>query len=228
MKSYILAYCSLLAAVSARCIALPPDVSENNWAAHNVERALSVHLLSLDSSGRFHGEAKVSRAEACIVLGRLAKDLEENHWQAAPSSPPPDSVSKELSSGRWQTRPVTRYILASALVRMGDYVQNGVERAPAGTKDTNRSEALPPTAKVSISSNNPAYKSVVYLASRHELWPGSPLLKADNTPITGAQLSIALAQMASGLNNRLTSLDKDANGNTPDASFHKKKSGKRS
>jgi hypothetical protein len=54
------------------------------------------------------------------------------------------------------------------------------------------------------------------------IWPGSPLLKADSQPVKGEELSRGISEMAAGLNNRLTELGLDAEGNTPDASSHRR------
>ncbi|HLH79432.1 MAG TPA: S-layer homology domain-containing protein [Chthonomonas sp.] len=213
----------LLGATPALC--LPPDVRPNHWAAAYVQQALENHLLSLESDGRFHGEQKVTRIDVAIALARLAKALQDNTWHAAPSKPVPESVVQTLKERRWQNRPVTRYILASVLCRIGNYVANGITRAPANAKDTAKSEALPTNVSIAVPPTNPAYASLRYLVQHREIGPDSPLLQADRTPITAAQLGVAVAQMVTGLNDQLTSLGHDAQGNTPDASFHKPKGG---
>jgi len=53
----------------------------------------------------------------------------------------------------------------------------------------------------------------------------SPLLHADTTFVKASELSLGLAEMASGLTDKLTELGLDADGNTPDNSFHSKKPG---
>src|SRR5689334_11054225 len=123
--------------------ALPPDVRSGHWAARAVDETLQNGVMSVEADHKFHGEAKVTRTQAAIALAKLAQALETGRWRAAKSAPVPDSVEPALAQGAWKHRPVTRYILATLLARFGDYVSNGVTRAPADSADTNKSEILP-------------------------------------------------------------------------------------
>lgn len=212
----------LLLTVSA--LALPPDVRPNQWAAADVQQALENHILQVEPDGLFHGEQKVTRQQAAIAIARLAEALQNNAWHARPSKPVPSRVAITLRQRKWQNRPVTRYILAATLCRIGNYVAKGITRAPANAADRAKSNILP-AVKIALPPSNPAYNALVYLAQHREIGPDSPLLKADPNPITGAQWSLALAQMVTGLNDQLTSLGHDEEGNTPDKSFHKPKGG---
>jgi hypothetical protein len=209
--------------VGVSAATLPPDVRSNHWAATAVAETLENGVLSAQPDGQFHGEAWVTRGQAAIALARLAHALEQAKWHVAKSRPVPVTVVPTLEKGVWKQRPVTRYMFASLLARFGDYVTNGITRAPAGSKDTAKSEALPPKAAVKLAANNPAYASLTYLADRHMVWPDSPLLTADSQPLKGSEASRAIAEMVIGLNDRLTELGHDAEGNTLDPSFHPKK-----
>jgi hypothetical protein len=99
---------------------------------------------------------------------------------------------------------------------------HGLRRAPADSQERAKSAVLPPKATIAVSPASPAYASLTYLANNHMIWPGSPLLKPDDQPIRGAELSRALAEMVAGLNNLVTDLGHDEEGNTPDKSFQKK------
>lgn len=216
--------CALGLWAGTRAVALPPDVRTGHWAARGVDETLRNGVLSLDSDHKFHGEAKVTRAQAATALAKLARMLEADKWQALPSAAVPESVNATLQRGDWKQRPVTRYILASVLARFGDYVTRGVTRAPADAKDTNESEVLADIGKPKLSSVQAASPALAYLAAHQEMFPKSPLLKPGDQPMTGTELSLAVSEMVIGLTNRLTSLGLDAEGNTPDASFRKSKS----
>jgi hypothetical protein len=204
--------------------ALPPDVRAGHWAAHGVTETLRNGVLAVDTDGKFHGEAKVTRAQAAAALAKLAQKLEADQWHAMPSVAVPESVNATLERGDWKSRPVTRYILASVLARFGDYVSHGVTRAPADSKDAGKSEILPDLGKPKLSSSQTANPALAYLAAHQEMFPKSPLLKAGSQTLTGAELSQAVSEMVVGLNDRLTSLGLDEKGDTPDKTFHKPKS----
>ena len=157
-------------------------------------KLLRNNILSLDSDHKFHGEAKVTRAQTATALAKLAQKLEANQWQPLPSSAVPESVSATLERGDWKQRPVTRYILASILARFGDYVTHGMTRAPAGARDTNQSEVLSGLGKPKLSPAQAANPRCPIWAAHQELFPNSPLLKPGDQPITGAELSQAVAR----------------------------------
>lgn len=205
--------------IASTAFALPKDVPSRLWASHAVEVALSNQILSTDSRGRFDGNKSVTTAEVADSLEKLSKRIISKKWVDASSSPLPKGSNTILETGDWEHKKVTRYILAAVIVRMGDYCEHGILRAPKGTEDTGESKALPPVPVISMAKSNPAYPAVHYLALHHMLWKDSPLLSADST-INGKVLSTVLAQMVVGLNNMLTSLGHDAENNTPDSSFN--------
>jgi hypothetical protein len=210
---------------SAFCLlpsTLPPDVKPGHWAASYVQEALNNSLISLPEDRQFHGEAKVTHAQAVIALAKLAQALETGKWQAQPSRPVSSDVLKPLEHGDWRTQKVTRYELAKTLASMGDYVANGLPRPAADAKDLGKSSVLPPKPTVKLAKTHPAYSSLVYLADAKMITSDSPLLLADNKPLLGSELSRALAQMVIGLTNRFTELGLDEQGSTPDKSFHNK------
>ncbi len=216
---------SVLAAVllSCRAMALPPDVPANFWAARAIKQTTANGILHPLSDGLFHGKQTVHSQELAIALARLAQSLKNGSWAAEASQPLPDSIMHEQKLGDWQAKPVTRYMLAEVLARMGNYCWHGITRAPKTAKDTGKSIVVPPTPRISVPHASPAWAALHYLANAHMIAPGSCLLLQGNPVINGAQMSRALADMVNGLNNQITSLGLDANGNTPDASFHKKK-----
>lgn len=200
----------------------PKDVTASHWAAPAVEAALQNGILSLES-GKFNGDDKVTRAEAVVTLAKLARALETGKWKARGSVPIPSKVVKTLEKGNWQAQPVTRYALAMTVSRLADYVTNGIQRAKPGEKDVNKSIVLPPKPEIALPKTDPAYESLRYLVDKRMLWPKSPLLKPDSGTLTGAQWSVALAQMVTGLTNQLTDLNKEADGSTKDRSFRNKR-----
>ena len=205
--------------ISSAVSALPKDVPSHSWASHAVEVALSNGILTTDSHGRFDGKAEVTVAEVANSLEKLSKRIIAKRWVDSSSSPLPKGSNTILEHGDWEHKRVNRYMLAAVLVRMGDYCEHGILRAPNGAKDTDKSTALPSVPVITMAKSNPAYSAVHYLALHHMLWKDSPLLSA-NTTINGKVLSTVLAQMVVGLNNMLTSLGHDAENDTPDASFH--------
>jgi len=204
--------------------ALPPDVRVNSWAATAVQEVLANGVMKTRTDGQFHGEAKVTHAESVVALANLARAIESNKWRHTPSIPIPGNVNHTLDHSDWRKHQVTRYMLASLLARFGDYLNNGLTRAPAESKDIGKSGAFPPKVTVTIAASHPAYASLTYLAERNMIWPGSPFLQVDSLPVTSDEMSRALSEMAAGVTNSVTSLGLNADGTTPDASFHKKKS----
>src|SRR5947207_1419049 len=67
-----------------------------------------------------------------------------------------------------------------------------------------------------------AVVALAKLADNHMIWPGSPLLTADDKPVQGEEMSRGLMEMITGLNNKFTELGHDEKGNTIDNSFHGK------
>ena len=201
---------------------LPPDVRPGYWAASYVQEALDNGVMSVSDDKQFHGEAKVTRAQAIVAIAKLAQALEKGKWQTQPSRPVGGEVLKPLEHADWRTQKVTRYELAKTLASMGDYVANGLPRPAPDAKNLGKSMALPPKATLKITKTNPAYSSLVYLADANMIAADSPLLLADSKPLLGSELSRALAQMVIGLANRFTDLGLDEQGNTPDKSFHAK------
>jgi hypothetical protein len=201
--------------------ALPADVRPNHWAAQAVPQALLNGLLSLQPDKKFHGDTKVTRTQTAIALAKLARLLEENTWKKQAST----AVSEKSETAReqtdWNKRLVSRYVLAFALTRMGNYLANGLPRPKPDVKDLGQSEILE-SVKITLPPSHPAYPALTYLANKRMISPDSPLLRSGDTPIQGAELSRALADMTLGLNDRLTSMNHDSEGNTPDANTSKK------
>lgn len=187
---------------------LPADVRAA-WARKGVQSALANSVLAPAKDGSFHGETKATRAEVVIALAKLAKALETGAWKASPSERVPEKIASGGLAANWKQQSVSRYALAVILARFGDYAANGLSRPAAKGKNVGKSEAIPPKATVTVPRANPAYDSLVYLTNRRMLWPDSPLLKADDHTVTGAELSRALAQMATGLIDIRTELAPD-------------------
>ena len=204
------------------------DVKTGHWAAPYVQTALASGLMSLTDGKDFHGEAKVTRQAAAIMLAHLAQALDTGKWQAQASRPVSPGVLKPLEHGDWATQRVTRYEMAKILVSMGDYVANGLPHAPPTAKNLGKSQALPDRAALKVPRSNAAYAALTYLGEGRMMTPKSPLLKADAMPILGGELSQALAEMVTGLVDRQTDLGLDEEGSTPDKTFHAKPTDKTS
>ncbi len=218
-----LAICINLLPTCAHAASLPTDVPANHWAASAVTQSLDNNILSLSETNHFQGDSIVTHAQALIALAKLAKILETGSWHTAASIPIKNKTETMLKQGNWKKRPLTRYALAEVLVRFGDFTTNGLPRPPADANDLGKSEALPAKVTITLASSNPAYGSLTYLAKNRMISANSPLIKPDNLPLHGSDLSTALAEMITGLNDRLTKLGLDANGSSNDASFHVKK-----
>ena len=199
--------------------ALPSDVQSGHWASAAVREVLQNHVMDLPDGHHFRGESLVTRNQATIALAKLARALTAGAWHANPSVPVPVRVVRQLDTKDWGNRPVTRYVLAVVLARSADYVMNGLPRPGPNDKDLAKSAALPDIPEIKVPHSNPAYASLNYLANNHMVWPDSPLLHAGSQPIKGAELGHALSEMIVGVNNRLTPLGHDENGNTMDKSF---------
>jgi hypothetical protein len=226
MKPMQIPYCAaaacavVLFAARAHGGQLPPDVRAGHWAAPAVTRALQAGLLGVQADKRFHGDAKVTRLEAVMALGKLGHALVEGTWKSGGRSRPvPDSVSAVWETTDWKGEPVRRYTFAVILTRFGDYVSNAVPR-PANGANVGKSEILP-NVSVKVSSKSPAYGTLMYLASNRMITPDSVLLKADNAPLLGGDLSRALAEVATGVNDRLTDIGKSEDGSVPKGVFQK-------
>ncbi|HZO89422.1 MAG TPA: hypothetical protein VFB38_13915 [Chthonomonadaceae bacterium] len=205
-----------LPAGNRRAAPQPVDVPPNHWARQAVLQVLQDGVMALPDGRAFHGEAKVTHTQAVIALAKLAQALEAGTWRAVSSRPVPDRLMAGSHATSWQQQPVTRYVLAETLARLGNYIANGLPRPGKDSKDLGQSVVLPGGAAIGVPRTHPAYASLAYLTHNRMIWPHSPLLKPDNKPILGAELSTALAQMTAGLTDRLTSLGHDANGDTID------------
>jgi hypothetical protein len=204
-------------------VSIPPDVRANHWAHAAVGQVLKNGVMTLPDGHAFHGEAKVTHTQAVISLARLAQALEAGKWKSSASVPLPNKAVVGPTSRGWRQQMVTRYMLASVLARFGNYVANGEQRPGPNDKAFGQSEAIPDKATVTVSSAHPAYASLVYLTKNRMVWPGSPLLKPDDRPLRGAELSRALNEMAAGLNDRLTDIGHDAEGNSIDVNSKPRK-----
>jgi hypothetical protein len=219
----VLVAASISAAPRSLTGQLPSDVRADHWAAGAVEQILKSGVMSVQDDHQFHGEAHVTHIQAVIALAAIAKKLEAGTWQVGVSKPVPEKVEKTLTQTAWQTKPVTRYELASALVRFGNYFTKAVARPKPDAKDLGKSEILAANVKVPVSPGSPAYAAFKFLSDGKMITPTSPLLKADNLPIKAGELSRGIAEAAVGVNDKLTEMGHDENGNTPDKSFHPKK-----
>jgi len=219
----ILVLASVAAAAPTFAAELPSDVRSNHWAAGAVEQILRSGVMSVQDDHQFHGEAHVTHLQAVIALAAIAKKLETGTWQVGESKPVPDKVEKTLTQTAWQTKLVTRYEFASALVRFGNYFAKAVARPKPDAKDLGKSEILPSNVKVSVLPGSPAYAACKFLADGRMISPTSPLLKPDNLPVKAAELSRGIADVAAGVNDKLTAMGQDEQGNTPDKSFQNKK-----
>jgi hypothetical protein len=199
---------------------LPADVKANHWAAAAVQQVLTNKVMTLEN-GKFGGDATVTHTQAVIAVAKLARLLEAGTWKKEPSRAVPGKVISTLEQGTWKQKPVTRYALASVLARMGNYFANGVPR-PAPNSNLAKSIVLPAKPTIPPIANKEAAEAVAYLVNGRMLGPKSPVLKPENRPMLGAELSQTIAEMVIGLNDRLTDLGQDEEGNTIDANTKKK------
>lgn len=177
---------------------LPSDVPNNHWAASAVRQVIASGVMTAPN-GRFSGQRAVTRNELISVLVRASRALEKRSWPSTRTEP----VREGKRPAGWRSARVTRYHLAATLARVMPLALAGLPQKPASQPFD--SEAIPkrPSLK-SVPRNSPAYRELEYLASRRMVWENSPLLKPGTQPVTGEQLSIALAQMIAGLNGRVT------------------------
>ncbi|MDE2127066.1 MAG: hypothetical protein KGJ62_10790 [Armatimonadetes bacterium] len=202
--------------------ALPRDVPRSNWAAKSVHACLANGVMRT-AGGLFRGSAEATQQDVVIALAQLGRLLYAGRWQGGPSRPVNTESSRaSINNTHFFHGTVTRYVLADSLCRMADYFQNAVHLPWKGGKQLGHSAALPAIVKSRLPAGNPARVAFAYLATHRELWPDSPLLHATHAGITGDELSSALAELVVGLNNLRTPLGLDANGNTPDFTFHKR------
>lgn len=209
ISALLLLLCPLAIAQS-----LPSDVRSNHWAAGAVRRVLQTQLLKNEADGKFHGEARVTRQEALTAIAKLAKYLNENRWKPVVASKPvPTKTIQLFDTTNWRTQPVRKYVFASTLTRFADYFANGVQRPMPGDATLAKSTVIP-TVTIKLPSTHPAFPGLSYLAKNRMVQPGSPLLQPNNNDLTGAELSLALSQMAIGLNNLVSPLGKTEDGNS--------------
>lgn len=222
IRRFVLALGALAFSLPAFGDSLPSDVKSDHWAASAVQQVVKNNVMSL-MDGKFRGDGIVTHSQAAIALAKLARALEGGSWMASSSRPVSEKVVKTLAQGTWEQRPVTRYALASALARMGNYVANGVPRPATSSTDLGKSSILPSPPTITTPRTDPAYESLTYLANKKMLWPGSPLLKTGSAPIKGAEISRAIKEMTVGLVNRLTELGHDEDGGTIDVNSKRRK-----
>jgi S-layer homology domain len=229
-SAYRLFACRLV--ISAACLCsvtpyanaqLPSDVRQSHWAANAVKQVLANHVMSTQADHQFHGEAHVTRQEAVIAIAAIARQLESGSWHLETAKAVPDKVNKTLSTPDWQSKPVTRYEMASVLARFGNYFASAVTRPAPGTKNLGKSTALADKVTIGVPVSSPAYPALKYLADGRMIAMNSDLLKANTEFVKAAVLSRAIAQAAAGLVDRMTELGQDSDGNTPDSTFHNRK-----
>ena len=209
-----------LFAVSAQSARAQSDVRSNHWAAGAVTRALQAGLMRTQTDGLFHGDSKVTRMEAVVALSKLGRILVDGAWKAPEKSRPvPGTVTAVWDKTNWKAEPVRRYAFAAMLTRFGDYVAKGLPRPVAGAA-LGKSEVLP-EVPVKLSPQSPAYESLTYLARNRMIKPASVLLNADSAALSGSELSRALAELATGVTEKLTDLAKNADGSTKEGGSQK-------
>jgi hypothetical protein len=174
------------------------DVPNGHWARPAVLEVVRQNIMEAPG-GRFNGTRAVTRRELIVALERMAKSLEAGKW---PKTGAP-RINEKIKAKSWRDRPVTRYELAAVIHRLALYSTQGLPKATG--KVYNASEAIPPpVALTGVARSDPSFASLEFLVKNRMIWPGSPLLKPGPQPVTGAQASLALSQMISGLNARLT------------------------
>ncbi len=226
MKSSVLGLAAILSVVSFSQVGAqtrPSDVRAGHWAEKAVTQALDNRLLAMEG-GKFKGEGQVTQTQGVNALAALAKMLEKGMWKRQNSTIVPAQSDKVADTANWEKQTVSRFTLAIVLTKFGNYFVNGAERQDkGGSKEVGKSEAFPPKPTIAVPKSHPAYTSLAYLADKHMIFPGSPLLKPDNRPLKADELSHALMEVALGLNNQVTELGLDKDSGTPDKTFHKKK-----
>jgi hypothetical protein len=174
------------------------DVPNSHWARPAVTEVVRLKIMEAPG-GRFDGTRPVTRRELIVTLERMAKSLEAGQWKKTGAP----RVNEKIKAKSWRDRPVTRYELAAVIYRLALYSAPGLPKATG--KVYNTSEAMPsPVTLTGVPRSDPSFASLDFLAKNRMIWPGSPLLKPGSQPVTGAQTSLALSQMISGLNARLT------------------------
>ncbi len=201
---------------------LPSDIPSNHWAAQSARQILQNGVLSATTDKKFHGTDRMTHKEAAIALAKLAITLESGSWKKQKSIPVSLKTLDTMQGADWQSQPVTRYTFAVVAARIGDYVSNGLPRPPANAKDLSKSAALGDKPKLKIAKSNAAYSALTYLGSNRMIHADSPLIKGDDKPLLGSELSLAMTQMVTGLTDRLTELGHDENGGTMDATSKKR------
>src|SRR5437660_1432513 len=94
-----IAACALAGPVNT----LPSDIRPGHWAAKPVKQALVNGVLTVQSDGKFHGDARVTHTQAVIALARLGHLLEQGQWKEADASQPvPDSVVSVFDRTDWK------------------------------------------------------------------------------------------------------------------------------
>ncbi len=204
--------------ITAHTQTLPPDVRAGHWAAAQVQSVLRNGVLTAEADKAFHGDATVTHVQAILALAKLAHALEGGTWQASKSIPISSAKTGIApKAGTWESKDVSRYVFASVLTRMGDFVTAVLVRPKADEKDLGKSIAIPDAVHLSVPKTSPAYDSLAFLAKGRMVTPGSPLLAADDKPLKSAEMSRALHDLVTGLNDRLTDLGHDEDGGTREA-----------
>jgi hypothetical protein len=195
--------------------------SSGSWASAAVKSVVANGVMGSQAGAAFHGEDLVTHAQAAIALSRLAKAVVAGTWRPSPSQAVPISSLKTLHDANWKTRPITRNAFAYDLAHVGDYIANALPRPPADAKDLAQSIVLP-TVKVTAAPSSPGYEALTYLSKHRMLAPKSALLTGDSKPLRGDELAAALGALVDGITDTITPLGHDAEGDTPDTTFHKR------
>ena len=201
---------------------LPTDVKLDNWAATAVARCLKEGALSVQKDQLFHGDDLVSSLEAATSLAKLAQSVRSGKWRAGSGKPVSAAGKKKIETTNWETKSITRYAFAAIISRYADFYVRGIKRPSPQSKALGKS-VLIPVVKIPSDTSNPAFVSLDYLAKRHLIQPGSPLLNPSARTISGIEMSHIIRDLALGMVDQDTNLGLDEFGATPDNTFHKPK-----
>ena len=199
---------------------LPTDVKLDNRAAPAVARCLNEGALSLQKDKLFHGDDLVSPLEAATSLAKLAQSVRGGKWRAGSEKQISGAGKNKIETTNWEIKPITRYAFASIISRYADFYVRSIKRPSPQSKTLGKS-VLIPEMKVPSDRSNPAFASLDYLARKHLIQPGSPLLKSNAKTISGIEMSHIIRDLALGMIDQDTELGLDGSGATPDKTFHK-------
>ena len=202
----------------------PSDLKAGHWARASTLRMIEMGIIPAHAKGKaFDGDKPATRTEIINALAKWAKTLESGKWKTLRSVPVTSTIEKTLNGKGWQEKPVTRFVLADTLARTGDYFALSLKPVPSKDETRGQSKAITAPLKIRLTKSHPAYVSLNYLATNRMISSGSPLVNPNGDPLSSASFSLALAQVATGVVNRVTPLGHDENGGTIDQNSFKKR-----